>query len=174
MSKKKENEFKYSQCGEAHEEWPVLMYNAPLQYHQLSLNDQTLHADLRLNTCVIRLNSEEHFFISAILQQKIKGHEDLVLEYGLWVSLSEKSFRDYEKEVKARKEAGYFGWLCNNVQGYDPTLNIPCDVYLSEEGSDSIIVPHENHEHAFVRDFYEGISKEEAERRIHSAFKNHR
>lgn len=35
-----------------------------------------------------------------------------------------------------------------------------------EKKRKTIIYPHESHDHPFVKDFYLGISKQEAERRI--------
>ena len=42
------------------------------------------------------------------------------LEYGLWVSLSEKSFEDYSANfINEHHEANYFGWVSNDIAEYE-------------------------------------------------------
>jgi hypothetical protein len=75
------------------------------------------------------------------LFQKILGTEE-VLDYGIWVSLSEKSFNDYIANFDEPDRKGvYFGWICNNLLGYDSTISIPSDVYLQSNGNRPVIIP---------------------------------
>ena len=93
------------------------------------------------------------------LIQKVNDHcEDL--NYGLWVSLSEKSYFDYESNFKKEvEEKTYFGWLCNEITEYDFSESIPMNVVTSLNGLRPELFPHKDFDHPFVTDFYNGISK---------------
>ena len=63
-------------------------------------------------------------------------------------------------------QAKYFGWLSNNVLSYEFKDSIPTDVITRSGDQRPEIIPHADFDHPFVRDYYNGILKEEAERRI--------
>lgn len=85
----------------------------------------------------------------------------------VWVSLSEKSFENYVENYDDKAfDGGYFGWLANYLPDYEFSNSIPTDVVVNNKIGRPFIYPHESHEHPFVQDFYQGISKEEAERRV--------
>lgn len=153
-------------CGELHNDWPALAFSSPLHYDELNDHDKENTATLDSDFCVIEDGETTDRFIRCTLSQTINDHcEDL--QYGLWVSLSEKSFQDYEDNYNNENhEVSYFGWLCNNIPGYGSTLSIPTTVYTQKGNSRPEIVPHNDFDHAFVKDYYNGISKEEAEKRI--------
>jgi hypothetical protein len=106
------------------------------------------------------------------LTQKVTDHcEDL--EYGLWVSLSEKSFQDYSDNFKNENhETKYFGWLCSALPDYDFKESIPTTVFTRTGNHRPEIVPHQDFDHQFVKDYYNGITKIEPERRIKEMLKN--
>jgi len=158
--------FKCSCCGEIHEEWPALTYISPDNYNCLSENDKKKIGYLDNDFCIIKHNDQINRFIRCTLTQKVNDNcQDL--DYGLWVSLSEKSFLDYEKNFKKEtEENGYFGWLCNDIIDYDFSESIPMDVLTRKNGERPRLIPHKDFDHPFVKDYYNGISKEEAEKRI--------
>jgi hypothetical protein len=162
------NQIKYTcnNCGKEHKEWPALTYISPTNYDTLSEEDKQNIAELTSDFCIITHPDQTDRFIRCTLTQKVIDHcEDL--EYGLWVSLSEKSFNDYsENFINENHEAKYFGWLCNDLPDYEFPESIPTTVFTRTGGSRPYIVPHENFDHPFVKDFYNGITKAEAERRI--------
>ena len=104
--------------------------------------------------------------------QKVNDHcEDL--EYGLWVSLSEKSFEDYLANFdNENHETQYFGWLSNYISQYQFSNSIPTTVVTKSGNDRPEIFPHQDFDHPFVKDYYEGITKEEAEKRIQGMLKN--
>jgi hypothetical protein len=133
----------------------------------LSEAEKSSIAELDEDFCVIRHGDQIDRFIRCTLTQKVIDHCE-GLEYGLWVSLSEKIFNDYADNFKnERHEAGYFGWLSNSLPEYEGgTLNVPTDVFTRTGNHRPYIVPHGDFDHPFVADFHNGITKEEAERRI--------
>jgi hypothetical protein len=164
-------EYKCSSCGKIHEEWPALTYNSPSYYHDLSEDEKSTIGNLDPDFCKINYPGEQLRFIRCTLTQKVNDHcEDL--EYGLWVSLSEKSFNDYSENYNNNDhEAGYFGWLSSRIPEYDFEKSIPTNVVTRTGGYRPEIIPHEDFDHPFVTDYYSGITKAEAERRINKMLK---
>ena len=160
--------FTCSCCGKEHEEWPALTYISPTNYNNLSEEDKHRIGEIDADFCTIKQADQTDRFIRCTLTQKVIDHcEDL--EYGLWVSLSEKSFTNYlENFENEQHETMYFGWLSNDLPEYDFSEGgIPTTVFTRAGNSRPEIVPHEDFDHPFVYDYYNGITKQEAERRIH-------
>jgi hypothetical protein len=155
-------------CGKEHFEYPSLAYISPTHYDILSQEDKENIAELSSDFCVINHEDQTDRFIRCILLQKIVDHcQDL--NYGLWVSLSENSYKDYsENYYNENHETRYFGWLCNDLPDYDFKESIPTTVYTKTGNQRPEIVPHQDFDHPFVRDYYNGITKQEAERRINN------
>lgn len=65
----------------------------------------------------------------------------------------------------------YFGWLSNQLPDYDDMTKIPTTVYTKTGNDRPEIIPHNDFDHQFVRDYYNGITKQEAERRIKEMLK---
>jgi hypothetical protein len=158
--------FKCSCCGEIHEEWPALTFISPDNYNCLSERDKKNIGYLDSDFCKINHEEQIDRFIRCTLTQKVNEHCEN-LEYGLWVSLNEKSYLDYEEsEEKESEEKVYFGWLCNDIWSYEFSESIPVNVVTRNGGLRPELFPHESFDHPFVKDYYRGISKEEAEKRI--------
>jgi hypothetical protein len=157
-------------CGKEHESWPAIGFDAPYHYHSLNEEEKSTIAELSSDFCTIRHEGQTDHFIRAVLFLKVNDHcKDL--QYGVWVSLSEKSFQDYEGNFpNDNYEATYFGYLSNWFPGYEDTTSIKTNVELSPGGNRPEVIPHNDEmEHSFVADYYSGISLEEAEKRIKSA-----
>lgn len=89
------------------------------------------------------------------------------------MSLSEKSYSDYKSNFNNENhETGYLGWLCSNIPEYGNTMSIPCDVITKPGNNRSEIYPHQDFDHQLVRDYYNGITKAEAEKRINEMIGN--
>ncbi|OCA75753.1 hypothetical protein BBI00_10205 [Chryseobacterium arthrosphaerae] len=152
-------------CGEEKEDWPALGYSSPYFYSCLS-EEELKNAELTSDLCTIEAPDDTHRFIRAVLvQEVIDDCRDL--DYGIWVSLSEKSFNEYVENYDNKKfEAEYFGWLSTYLPDYDFSESIPTTVVVNNAIGRPFVFPHQSHKHPFVDDFYNGITKEEAERRI--------
>jgi hypothetical protein len=153
-------------CNQEHSGWPALTYISPNNYSFLSDEDKEEIAVIDEDFCVIKHPNQVDRFIRCVLIQKVNDHcEDL--EYGLWVSLSEKSFNDYLANFdNENHETQYFGWLSNNISGYDFSESIPTTVVTQKGNNRPVIFPHNDFDHRFVKDFCDGITKAEAEKRI--------
>lgn len=152
--------------GDIHENWPALTFISPDNYDFLSADDKKNIAELKSDTCIINHPNQTDRFIRCTLTQLVNDHCE-GLEYGLWVSLSEKSFQDYmENFDNDNHEVQYFGWLCNNIPEYKFSESIPTTVITKKGNQRPEIFPHESFDHPFVIDYYNGISKKEAETRI--------
>jgi hypothetical protein len=158
--------YKCNVCGQEHKEWPALTFITPTPYDVLSEDDKLEIAELDSDFCVItHVDQTDRFIRVTLTQRVIDNCQDL--DYGLWVSLSEKNFQDYTENYNNEDyETIYFGWLSNDLLDYDNDVSIPTTVYTRTEGQRPYIVPHKDFEHPFVSDYYDGITKTEAERRI--------
>ena len=164
--------FKCSICGEQHSEWPALAFSSPANYAGLTQTEQNSIAEIDEDFCVITYEDQTDRFIRTTLVQKVNDF-DKDLDYGLWVSLSENSFKDYKANFNNENhETSYFGWLCNGIPGYEFKQSIPMTVWTKTGNDRPEIIPHEDFNHKFVKDYYFGITKAEAERRIHDMMKN--
>lgn len=158
-------------CGKQHDGWPALTYTSPSFYLELN-EDEKKNAELSSDFCVINHPNQTDRFIRGTLTLKVIDHCEN-LEYGLWVSLSEKSFKDYSDNYDNHNyETKYFGWLSNVLPGYPDTRKVPTTVFTRTGNQRPEIVPHEDFDHPFVKDYYDGITKEEAERRINEMIEN--
>jgi len=129
-------------------------------------------ARLSTDFCEIYYEDQTDRFIRVTLTQKVvDACEDL--EYGLWVSISEKSYTDYDANFNNQNhETRYFGYLCSNISEYENTLSIPCNVVTKTGNNRPEIFPHQDYNHSFVKDYFNGITKKEAEKRIKQMMKN--
>ena len=170
--KNKPTEFKCSKCGKIHSDWPALAFKAPANYDFLSKHEKSELGKLDSDFCEIHYEDQVDRFIRVTLNLKVIDTCEN-LDYGLWVSLSEKSYSDYKANFDNDKhETVYFGWLCSNIPEYGDTISIPCDVMTNTGNNRPEIFPHKDFDHAFVKDFYDGITKLEAEKRINEMIKN--
>lgn len=154
-------------CGQEHDSWPALTYTSPWHYNNLTEEEQETIGWLEGDFCTITYEDQTDRFIRVVMSIPVKDYcEDL--EYGLWVSVSEKTFLNYQENYhNGEHEASYFGYVCNHLMGYEEdVLEVPSTVVTQADNKRPAVFPHEDVDHPLVQDFYHGISKEEAERRV--------
>ena len=157
--------YKCGKCGQEHDDWPAITFSSPTPYNELTDEEKKL-AFLSDDICVIEYPDQTDRFIRCTLSQKVNDHCQ-PLDYGLWVSLSESSFQDYFDNFENQEHfTEYFGWLSNNIPGYERTLSIPTTVQTKGGNHRPEIFPHQSFDHPFVNDYYNGIAREEAEIRL--------
>jgi len=157
-------------CGQFHEDWPAIGFSSPTYYNDLTSTEKQELSELSSDICIIRDKDQTDYFIRAVLYQKVDGQVE-TLHYGVWVSLSQTSFEDYIEHFNDDSyEATYFGFLSNNIPSYDSTLGVKTDVVYNGGGSRPEVIPHESQtDFDFVDDYWDGISFDEAMKRIHAA-----
>ena len=65
--------FTCSQCGQVHEGFPAIAFDAPIYYNMLSEQEKNEIAELANDVCVIHYPDQTDRFIRVILNQKIIG-----------------------------------------------------------------------------------------------------
>ncbi len=114
------------------------------------------------------------YFIRGVVPIAVEDSTD-VFAYGLWSSLSERSFnrvyRLWDDEALA-SEPPYFGWLSNRLPGYPDTLGLQVAVVMRahEKRPTFVLLPQE---HPLVDEQWQGITpdrvREIAELNLHPA-----
>lgn len=146
-----------AKCGKEHEGWPAITFDSPFYYNELSDEDKNSIAKLSDDFCVIKHEDQTDRFIRAVIHQKVNG-DCQTLDYGVWVSLSEKSYKDYLDNYENEKHEGtYFGYICNKLVGYADTLLIKANVILRGKTRPEVIPHDDQQDNDFVRDYYKGI-----------------
>lgn len=123
--------------------------------------------------CTITHDDGIDRFVRAVLEIPIHGVEQPFL-WGVWVSLSEKSFNRYRETYNVPVEGeGYFGWVCNTISLYPYEKSRPADVVVQGGRARPRVVLHrgEPEDDPLVIDQVDGISvgraQELAERALH-------
>lgn len=161
------SELKCTVCGEVHQSYPVLTFAYPNSYYWLTdTQKDTYPIHMDSDCCTIEYPDRTDYFIRSLLKQKIAG-TSLYLHYDLWVAVSAEDFEDYTGENSAHQSGKlYLGWLANAIPEYQFDKSIPVDVKTVAGRPE--IYPLLDLSHPFVKDFYHGITKEEANKRIHT------
>jgi len=106
--------------------------------------------------CIV---DDKHFFILGNLDIPVLDTE-LKIRYSLWSSLSEANFLRatalWEREGR-ESEPPYFGWLANQIPGYEDPWSIQLNVHTQPVGIRPLIEVIEEG-HPLWRDQREGIS----------------
>ena len=160
-------------CGQEHEDWPALVFPTPLSYMQLT-DEEREEVELTDDLCVIRKPEHTYYFIRVVMVQMVTDACQS-LDYGVWVSLSEKSFKEYceNYDNKAFKTT-YFGWLNNQIAPYsfDTCVEVGTNVEVDNEIGRPYIYLHQKESNDLVRDYLSGITTEEVNRRIKEVMVN--
>ena len=153
--------FTCSCCGNLHEGSPSFSFKAPDQYACLSEEQKAEVGSRTSDLCTVTHNGHTDYFIRTILEVPIEGIEEPFL-WGIWVSLSEKSFHRYLETYDVPVDGDcFFGWVCNAIPNYPETARgRPADVYAQPGGKrPKVWLHHQGHEDdALVVDQNEGIS----------------
>lgn len=125
--------------------------------------------------CTITHEAGTDYFIRAVLEVPIDGVEEPFL-WGVWVSLSEKSFSRYVETYDSPVEGdGFFGWVCNAIPAYPYEGSRAADVVVQLGGQRPKVVLHraDPEDDPLVVDQVHGISvsraQQIAERALHEA-----
>lgn len=122
--------FKCNCCGEIHEGSPSIGFRAPDHYASLSDEQKVSMGKLSDDFCTITHEEGTDYFVRAILEVPIQGVEEPFL-WGVWVSLSKKSYDRYDETYNDPVEGeGFFGWVSNELPDYPWERSRPADVVV--------------------------------------------
>jgi hypothetical protein len=128
-----EFEFRCETCGEIHKGMPGFRSDAPLNYYAIPEAERSLRCDLRSDDCVIDRSS---FFVRGCLEIPVREAAEPLI-WGVWVSLSEKSFIAWQNVFadQYRSHVGpFFGWLNSWLEPYPDTMDLKTRVHLRDHG----------------------------------------
>lgn len=147
----------------------------PDQYACLSEEQREAMGKISSDFCTITHDGGTDHFIRAVLEIPIHGVEEPFL-WGVWVSLSEKSFGRYVETYDSPVEGdGFFGWVCNDIPAYPFEGSRAADVVVQLDGRRPKVVLHRGDPESdpLVNDQVHGISvsraQQIAERVFHEA-----
>lgn len=159
-------EYTFNYYKRSQNDWPSIICTYPSSYQNLSRVDKEFNTVLNSFICTIKYLKHTERFVRCTLSQKIIGQAS-DLQYEIWIALSEENFKDYTQNYNHEyKEKIYPGIISNDFLPYDNTKGIPVSVILKIGKLRPAIIPNHNVDHAFVMNFYTGITKLEAEDRI--------
>lgn len=150
--------FKCTSCSEWHEGMPTFGAEAPLHYYGVPPEERELRCSLDSNVCVI---DQKCFFVRGCLDIPVIG-EGEQFSWGVWVSLSEKSFQEFRQHfhVTKRSHIGpFFGWLSAELPLYPTTLNLKTYAHLRDD-SNRPYIELEPTDHPLAIEQRNGISVE--------------
>jgi len=115
--------FKCHTCGEIHEGSPSFSFEAPWHYAGLT-DDQKKRVQLTEDLCEIAHDQGVDRFVRTVLEIPIHGVAEPFV-WGVWVSLSEQSYRRYlETWDEPDEQDAWFGWFSNRLPYYPDTINL--------------------------------------------------
>ncbi len=153
--------FTCSCCGQVHEGSPSFAFRAPDPFLEQPSEVQAA-GELTSDLCWYDDEDGRHFFIRVCLEIPIVGIHQPFL-WGVWVSVSEKSFARYVETYEAPDLGDrYFGWFCNYLPYYPNTYGLKTMARPRAGNQRPSIVPEES-DHPLSVDFHQGITIERAQ-----------
>jgi hypothetical protein len=152
-----EFQFKCVSCGQVHCGMPTFGAHAPLSYYEVPAAEREARCGLGTDECVI---DEKWFFVRGCIEIPVHGETEC-FSWGVWVSLSEASFKQWSECFDAPKRSHigpFFGWLNAWLKPYPDTINLKAKVCLRDNG----IRPYielEPTDHPLAIEQRDGISK---------------
>ncbi len=126
-------EFKCACCDEIIEGIPTFGWKYPISYLDVPEEKREEDVFLTEDLCVI---ADKWFFVRGCIEIPVIGHEDPFI-WGVWVSLSEENFMEFQDLLGAEKRAHYgpyFGWLNASINIYPETENLKTMVHIRDDG----------------------------------------
>jgi hypothetical protein len=146
-------------CGQEHNGLPLDWAFAEPTYWDGGRDDDDF---LNEDVCVWKDDAGRmNYFVRGILPIDVVDADD-AFRYGVWSSLSEKSFERHLElwDDPARiDEPAYFGWFSNTLPGYPDTLNLALDVVVESVDERPSFYLRDT-DHPLVREQREGITME--------------
>jgi len=126
-------QFKCACCEDLIEGIPTFGWDKPRHYFDVPEERREEDVFLTEDLCVI---ADKFFFARGCIEIPVIGHEDPFI-WGVWVSLSEKSFMEFQEILKVAERSHYgpyFGWLSTYLKMYPDTKGIKTRVHIRNNG----------------------------------------
>ncbi|MEE1866841.1 MULTISPECIES: DUF2199 domain-containing protein [Pseudomonas] len=152
-------------CNEVHEGSPSFGFAAPAYYQWLTDEQKASCGWITDDLCTVTLEGRTDFFIRSVLEIPIHGISEPFI-WGVWVSVSEKSYGRYVETRTAPADGdGFFGWLANDIPCYPPGGPFAVNVYLQPEGLRPIVELQQggSEDHPLLTDQVRGIAPAKAQ-----------
>lgn len=110
---------------------PSFGAHAPLSYYEVPEEERATRCTLDTDDCVI---DGQWFFVRGCLEIPVHGESE-PFSWGVWVSLSESSFKQWSEYFQAEKHSHigpFFGWLNTCMKPYPETINLRTRVHLRD------------------------------------------
>jgi hypothetical protein len=154
--------FTCSHCGKRYKGSPSFAFQAPSYYNELTEAEKQSIARLSDDLCEIRHPEGTDYFAWVLLEIPIHGISEPFL-WGVWVSLSQKSFERYTSTWGEHDESdSYFGWFSNRLPHYPDTINLKTNV-RPRNGGLRPCLKLQPCEHPLAIHFRSGLTVQEAQ-----------
>jgi|HubBroStandDraft_1064217.scaffolds.fasta_scaffold51057_2 hypothetical protein len=121
-------------CGKQFNELPLdFACKVPDPWLAIPTAERDQRGRLSDNVCVI---DGRDIFIRGVIEIPVIGLDDR-FAWGVWVSVSKLSYariRELWDAPVIKDEPPRFGWLCNNISVYPPTMNLKTQIHLRGGG----------------------------------------
>jgi hypothetical protein len=153
--------FRCPKCEKVHEGLPAIVFDAPAHYYSLPKEEREARAVLTSDTCVVDGNSH---YVRGVLEVPIIGQTE-GLEWGVWGSLSEKSFERYNAsfhDLDQSKLGPLFSWFASQLPSYSFAESLRCNLVPQDDKQRPLVEFHPDDTHPLALDKRNGISLERA------------
>ena len=120
-------------CGRTRRGIPALVASHPETWIRSATGTVIEATD---DTCVVEVAGDTVHLIHAMLDLPVRG-TDIVLAFGVWVSLSAENYRRYAEALDSPDQSRLgtmFGWLASGVPTYPGSRNLPTTVRPLDDG----------------------------------------
>lgn len=146
------------ECGQQHDELPAYSFQAPAIYNAATPEERARDFELGPDLCRYK---DEHYLIRGRLQIPITGQEDEPLEFLVWTAISKDNWWRYRTTFMDFNATGIgmiFGWLANQLPGYEDTLNLKVAIQTVGQAKRPMLTIIESPEHQLQMDQQSGVS----------------
>lgn len=157
--------YRCERCDEVHEGSPSFGFAAPSYYEWLTDEQKASCGWITDDLCTVTSEGHTDFFIRSVLEIPIHGISEPFI-WGVWVSVSEKSYGRYVETHTAPADGdGFFGWLANDIPSYPPGGPFAANVYLQAGGNRPVVELQQERgeDHPLLTDQARGITPARAQ-----------
>lgn len=161
--------FHCTSCGKWHEGLPLdLAFPEPVYVEQIPPAERKKRVE-GLGTD-FRIVDGKDYFLRGVVEIPIRDSESVFI-YGVWVSLSKKSFERanqiYHNDDACAAEPAFFGWFSNSMGDYPDTINLKTNIKLRPKCRGAITL--EPTDHPLAVEQREGITWERVQKIVERA-----